>query len=104
MYACGRGTPADVSVPTPGDGSALSGVSNPDLARGLAPWTDGLDWRRFVVVDSNVDHFLASIGYTMFVFMSASNRRAPPNDCMRATPPAWPRCPAVLRRRCAVGP
>lgn len=119
----------------------LSAVSNPDLARGLAPWTDGLDWRRFVVVDSNVDLFLASIGYTggssydarrdfvravaaeidlraesakvradnprivqqaMFVFMSASNRRASPNDCMRAAPPACSECPAALRRRCAV--
>lgn len=120
----------------------LSAVSNPDLARGLAPWSEGLDWRRFIVVDSNVDLFLASIGYAggssydarrefvraiaadidlraeggrvradnprivqqaMFVFMSAANRRASPNDCMRAAPPACPECPAALRRR-AVAP
>lgn len=41
----------------------LSAVSNPDLAGDLAPWSGGLDWRRFVVVDSNVDLFLNSIGY-----------------------------------------
>ncbi len=41
----------------------LSMVTNPDLSRGLAPWTRGLDWTYYVVVDSNVDLFLASIGY-----------------------------------------
>jgi len=118
----------------------LSGISNPDLARGLAPWTDGLDWRRFVVIDSNVDLFLASIGYrgpasydarrdfvrelaggidlrsegarthadnprlvqqAMFVFMSAANRRASPNDCMHVRPPLCAQCPDALHRRCA---
>jgi hypothetical protein len=41
----------------------LSMVTNPDLSRGLAPWSLGLDWTYYVVVDSNVDLFLASIGY-----------------------------------------
>lgn len=41
----------------------LSMVTNPDLSRGLAPWTRGLDWTYYVVVDSNVDLFLTSIGY-----------------------------------------
>jgi hypothetical protein len=44
----------------------LSMLSNPDLWPGDAPWADGLDWRRWVVIDSNVDLFLASIGYTGF--------------------------------------
>jgi hypothetical protein len=41
----------------------LSMVTNPDLSHGLAPWSRGLDWTYYVVVDSNVDLFLASIGY-----------------------------------------
>lgn len=41
----------------------LSMVTNPDLSGGLAPWSQGIDWTYFVVVDSNVDLFLASIGY-----------------------------------------
>ncbi len=40
----------------------LSAVSNPDLG-GTASWARGMDWTYFVVVDSNVDLFLASIGY-----------------------------------------
>jgi len=40
----------------------LSVVSNPDLLPG-APWSTGLDWRRFVVVDTNVDRFLAALGW-----------------------------------------
>lgn len=39
----------------------LSAVTNPDL--GPAPWQEGVDWRYFVVVDSNVDLFLARLGY-----------------------------------------
>lgn len=35
--------------------------------------------------------------------MSAANRRASANGCMRAAPTACPGCPAALRRRCAVG-
>ncbi len=42
----------------------LSMLANPDLCPGLAPWADGVDWRTWVVVDSNVDLFLASVGYT----------------------------------------
>jgi len=42
----------------------LSLVANPDLARpAVAPWTADLDWTYFVVIDSNVDLFLSSIGY-----------------------------------------
>lgn len=41
----------------------LSMITNPDLSRGMAPWTRGIDWTHYVVVDSNVDLFLASIGY-----------------------------------------
>lgn len=41
----------------------LSAISNPDLSPGLAPWTEGIDWRRFIVIDSNVDLFLKATGY-----------------------------------------
>lgn len=41
----------------------LSMVTNPDLSPGLAPWSRGVDWTYFVVIDSNVDLFLGSIGY-----------------------------------------
>lgn len=41
----------------------LSAISNPDLSPHAAPWSDGIDWTRFIVVDSNVDLFLKSIGY-----------------------------------------
>jgi hypothetical protein len=40
----------------------LSLLTNPDLDP-EAPWQTGLDWSYFVVVDSNVDLFLKSIGY-----------------------------------------
>lgn len=40
----------------------LSMITNPDLSRGLAPWSRGIDWT-YYVVDSNIDLFLASIGY-----------------------------------------
>jgi hypothetical protein len=39
----------------------LSLVCNPDLSAN-PPWTN-IDWTYFVVIDSNVDLFLASIGY-----------------------------------------
>ena len=39
----------------------LSALTNPDI--GSAPWAEGVDWSRFVVIDSNVDLFMASIGY-----------------------------------------
>jgi hypothetical protein len=41
----------------------LSMMANPDLWDGGAPWSDGLDWTRWVVIDSNVDLFLEHIGY-----------------------------------------
>jgi hypothetical protein len=41
----------------------LSALTNPDLSRGMTPWARGLDWTHFVVVDSNVDLFLAAVGY-----------------------------------------
>jgi hypothetical protein len=41
----------------------LSAVCNPDISDGLGPWGDGVEWRHFVVVDSNVDLFLRSINY-----------------------------------------
>ncbi|WP_437546931.1 hypothetical protein WME97_43840 [Sorangium sp. So ce367] len=40
----------------------LSLISNPDLTPGISGWED-VDWRYYVVVDSNVDLFLAAIGY-----------------------------------------
>jgi hypothetical protein len=41
----------------------LAAVSNPDLSPGLSPWSEGVDWTRFVVIDSNADNFLSVIGY-----------------------------------------
>ncbi len=41
----------------------LSVAANPELGDRRAPWTRGVDWNHFVVVDSNVDLFLARIGY-----------------------------------------
>lgn len=41
----------------------LSAVANPDLWLGRAPWQRGIDWTQFVVIDSNVDLFLRSIGF-----------------------------------------
>lgn len=41
----------------------LSMLSNPDLSPGCAPWAEGLDWTRWVVIDSNVDLFLGWLGY-----------------------------------------
>lgn len=41
----------------------FSMITNPDLSGGLAPWSAGIDWTYYVVIDSNVDLFLASIGY-----------------------------------------
>lgn len=41
----------------------LSMLCNPDLTPGAAPWSDGIDWTRFVVIDSNVDLFLSRTGY-----------------------------------------
>jgi hypothetical protein len=119
----------------------LSGVSNPDLWHGRAPWARGVDWTHYVVIDSNVDLFLAAIGYSglktydarrafvqslakridlnaldprlhaynprivqqaLYLFMSATNRRALARDCMHLGVEACRRCPADLRRRCPV--
>jgi hypothetical protein len=41
----------------------LSMLSNPDLWPGRPPWTEGLDWTRWVVIDSNVDLFLKWLDY-----------------------------------------
>jgi hypothetical protein len=41
----------------------LSAISNPDLSPLGAPWAEGLDWTRYVVIDSNVDLFLSAIRY-----------------------------------------
>ncbi|HYO59835.1 hypothetical protein [Archangium sp.] len=40
----------------------LSAVTNPDLPGSAPSWSAGLDWTFFVVIDSNVDLFLKSIG------------------------------------------
>lgn len=40
----------------------LALVTNPDLTPS-APWERGIEWTRFIVIDSNVDLFLSSIGY-----------------------------------------
>jgi hypothetical protein len=120
----------------------LSAVTNPDLSPGYgAPWTQGIDWSYFVVVDSNVDNFLAGLGYNgpgtydarrefvrsiavridlrrlrrglrgfnprlvqqaMYLFMSATNRRALTADCGHQGPAACARCPNALAARCPV--
>jgi hypothetical protein len=115
-------------------------VMNPDLAPGVDEWKD-VDWRHFIVIDSNVDLFLSSIGYrglmtyearrsflrelarridlsamqagmrrnnprivqqAMFLFMSATNRRNMPKDCMHAGPDVCARCPKELAQFCPV--
>jgi hypothetical protein len=40
----------------------LSALANPDL-NPQGPWAAPLDWTYFVVIDSNVDRFLASVKY-----------------------------------------
>lgn len=42
----------------------LSAVSNRALSGELAPWHEGVDTDHFIVIDSNVDLFLKSIGYS----------------------------------------
>lgn len=119
----------------------LSAVTNPDLAAGRPPWEQGVDWTHFVVVDSNVDAFLASVGYrgrgtyearramvqriarridlreldgrlhsynprvvqqAMYLFMSATNRRALARDCSHEGPTACAKCPRPVRFRCVL--
>lgn len=41
----------------------LSVAANPHLGGRVAPWSVGVDWNHFVVVDSNVDLFLAALRY-----------------------------------------
>lgn len=118
----------------------LSMVTNPDFTPGVNEWKD-VDWRHFVVIDSNVDLFLSAIAYrglttyearrrflrelslhidlsairkgmrrdnprvvqqSMFLFMSSTNRRAMPRDCMHVGPAACAKCPTVLARLCPV--
>jgi hypothetical protein len=118
----------------------LSLIANPDLTPGVTEWRD-VDWRHFIVIDSNVDLFLHAIGYrgratydarrgfiraasrqinlrqfgrgfrkdnprivqqALFVFMSASNRRAMRRDCMHLGPKACVSCPKDLSRICPV--
>ncbi|UQA57438.1 hypothetical protein [Polyangium aurulentum] len=118
----------------------LSMVTNPDLTPGVDEWTD-VDWRHFIVIDSNVDLFLSAIGYrgfmtyearrwflrevsrridlstlrkglrrdnprivqqAMFLFMSSTNRRAMPGDCMHSGTDACARCPKELTQICPV--
>ena len=40
----------------------LSTVTNPDLFHD-PPWGEGVDWRWYVAIDTNVDAFLKAIGY-----------------------------------------
>jgi hypothetical protein len=119
----------------------LSTLATPDLVRGTPPWAAGIDWTHFVVIDSNVDLFLSSIGYhghstyaarrafvralaeridlhrldarlrsfnprlvqqAMYLFMSATNRRAASRDCSHEGARACRECPSALRSRCPV--
>jgi hypothetical protein len=119
----------------------FSAVTVPDLCVRSPPWQVGVDWTRFVVIDSNVDLFLAAIGYAgsssydarrefvraisrridltsfrsnvhaynprlvqqaMFTFMSATNRRTNPRDCMHVGTAACGRCPRALVKLCPV--
>ncbi len=41
----------------------LSVAANPDLGDRNAPWSAGLDWNHFVVIDTNVDLYLDAVGY-----------------------------------------
>lgn len=118
----------------------LSTICNPDLTPGVPEWRE-VDWRHFVVIDSNVDLFLAALTYrgprpydarraflralskridlsgmrrglrrdnprivqqAMYLFMSASNRRAMPGDCMHLGAAACRACPRALARICPV--
>jgi hypothetical protein len=41
----------------------LSVAANPEFGDHKAPWSAGMDWNCFVVIDSNVDLFLEHIGH-----------------------------------------
>lgn len=118
----------------------LSMVWNPDLTPGARARRD-IDWRHFIVIDSNTDLFLAAIGYqgprsyearrrfiralsscidlkklrpglrrdnprlvqqAMYLFMSATNRRAMVGDCMHLGPTACASCPQAISAICPV--
>lgn len=118
----------------------LSIVWNPDLTPGVTARRD-VDWRHFVVIDSNVDAFLSAVEYegagtyearrhflrllskrvdlkvfrrglrrdnprlvqqALYLFMSATNRRAIAGDCMHLGPQACATCPRPLSRLCPV--
>jgi hypothetical protein len=49
----------------------LSAITNPDLPGSVSSWSTGLDWTYFVVVDSNVDLFLKSVGFSAGLDYSA---------------------------------
>jgi hypothetical protein len=119
----------------------LSAVTNADLSGELAPWSEGVDSSHFVVIDSNVDLFLRSIGYdgpmtysarrtfvqrlarrvplgemdgrlsrynprlvqqALYMFMSVSNRRVSPVDCVSSAPTSCASCPGPLASRCGL--
>jgi hypothetical protein len=119
----------------------LSALSAPDMSTHAPPWMRGVDWTLFVVVDSNVDLFLAAVGYAgsrsyaarrefirkvaaridlsklrrdltpfnprlvqqaMYLFMSATNRRAIERDCTHLGEAACRRCPNAVARLCPV--
>ena len=42
----------------------LSILTVPNLGLDIAPWSHGIDWRHFVVIDGNVDAFLNNIKYS----------------------------------------
>lgn len=42
----------------------LSLVCAPGLSLRQPPWRDGIGWERFILIDSNVDGYLRSIGYS----------------------------------------
>lgn len=117
----------------------LSLLTAPDLSRVAPPWGGGsIDWRHFVVIDSNVDLALRSLGYAgsmssyearrsflralaervdlsrldgslspnnprliqqaLYLFMSKSNRRECPRDCLHLSPLGCEGC--SLTERC----
>lgn len=117
----------------------LSIVWNPDMTPGVVD-DPSVDWRHFVVIDSNVDGFLRAIGgpktysyearrtflrelsskidlssmgptlrrdnprvvqQAMYLFMSWSNRRAIPSDCMHR-PDTCDLCPRPVAKLCPV--
>lgn len=52
----------------------LSLVCTPGLSRWQPPWRSGIGWERFIVIDSNVDQYLSSIGYSGTMTYDARRR------------------------------